>query len=345
MESEDKIARRLLLFILISLALHVILGVFFYEFHSPREARRPELEAPQEVVFIKPEDILPQPAVVSAAQLELADIAKPKVEKAPPKARFKSQYNSSVPKETVAVRPPKKARMDAETSEEEGTRGDRADLPGPRSEKKPTQVATKPAEAKPEAPPEEKPEAKPEEKEISLSDLSLKPTDFKDLLKEKKSSARPEKTEKSLEGKDLASIPNLGKRGLPGTGDHFVHDFMPHVKIGDKTYLNALAFPDVQYFARLKRVFRMRFDPSPPLRHHFAGNRVVVGKVTVTMAMSVNPGGQLKDLFVVKSSGIPSYDQEALRTIRESSPFSAPPQKVCDKDGMLRMTWNFITYL
>jgi TonB family protein len=71
----------------------------------------------------------------------------------------------------------------------------------------------------------------------------------------------------------------------------------------------------------------------------------VLGKVNVTMAVTVNPNGQLSELFVVQSSGIPAYDQEALQTIRESSPFSAPPKNVVDKDGMLRMTWSFITYL
>ncbi len=89
----------------------------------------------------------------------------------------------------------------------------------------------------------------------------------------------------------------------------------------------------------------MRFNPVPPLRSHLAGNRIIVGKVTVTMAVTVTGGGQLQELFVVKSTGIPGYDEEALRTVRQSAPFSAPPGKILDKDGTLRMTWNFITYL
>jgi TonB family protein len=72
---------------------------------------------------------------------------------------------------------------------------------------------------------------------------------------------------------------------------------------------------------------------------------LVVGKVNVMMAMTLSSSGQLRELFVVKSSGIPGYDAEALRTIRQSSPFSAPPAKILDKEGTLRMTWNFITYL
>jgi len=63
------------------------------------------------------------------------------------------------------------------------------------------------------------------------------------------------------------------------------------------------------------------------------------------MAVTVTAGGQLQELFVVRSSGIPGYDEEAMRTIRQSAPFSAPPEKILGKDHSLRMTWNFITYL
>jgi TonB family protein len=314
---EKKILRRFALFILISILLHIGLGVFFYEFHNPREAQAPVVEAPPQVVFVRPEDILPPPPVVSAQQLELADIAKPKVQKVPKKARFKSQYDSSVKEETVAARVPKKARMEMETSEDDGQKG-----------------KTAPAEP-------------PPEKSVSLKDLELHPSDFKDLLKEVKKEDKKEKLSeaKSPAGKEFAAIPSLPRPGLPGEGDYFVHDFLPGVKIGDKTYLDALAYPDVQYFTRLKRVFRMRFNPAPPLRTHLAGNRLVVGKVNVMMAMTLSSSGQLRELFVVKSSGIPGYDAEALRTIRQSSPFSAPPAKILDKEGTLRMTWNFITYL
>jgi TonB family protein len=103
--------------------------------------------------------------------------------------------------------------------------------------------------------------------------------------------------------------------------------------------------PNVQYFTQLKRIFRMSFSPERPLIAHFRYNRVVVGTVNVTMAMEVGSSGNLNKLFVVKSSGIPGYDEEALRTVRASSPFAAPPQAIMGKDGVLRMTWHFTTYL
>ena len=354
---DEKNMRRVAFFVLLSLFLHGLLGSFFYHLQETLRAKAPPPPPEQEVVWVNPQDVMPQIPVVSGANLQLADIAKPKVEQVPEKTRFASKYNSKVKQETVATKIPKHAKLESETSED-GQKGDEAKEPGP-PQPAPKKVAmqqpepTLPKEEKfepkplPEEPP---PQEAPEKKEVSLGDLSLKPADFKDLLHQNSKSEKDSKDKKVAmkepSGKGVPyESPLKGRPGSRGDFDSFAHDFFPDVKIGGKTYLNTAAFPDVQYFTQLKRIFRMRFNPSPPLRRHFAGNRVVVGQVSVSMAVSVSPDGRLKELFVVKSSGIPGYDEEALRTIRESAPFSAPPQKVMDKDGVLRMHWNFITYI
>jgi TonB family protein len=122
-------------------------------------------------------------------------------------------------------------------------------------------------------------------------------------------------------------------------------DFFPDVKVGQHTYLNVLRYPEISYFVRLKRVFRMTFDPGPPLRSYFSTNRVARGSVEVVLAVGVNETGKLSELFVLRGSGISSYDREAMRTIRASSPFSAPPEKFLAADGQLRMMWTFTVYL
>lgn len=349
MTEDQKNLRRIAIFAILSLALHFLLGGFFYRLEQYRRAKAPPPTPEQEVVWVDPGSVPPPPVpVVSAQNLQLADIAKPKVEKVPEKTRFASKYNSSVPQETVAAKVPKNARLDAET-DDDGKRGDDADVPAPKPEKK---VAMKQPEPEPEPPAKEleKPEKAetPPEKSVSLDDLSVKPNDFKDFIPKEKESKKVAMKEPSSDSKDSKKerfeLPRMGKPGAPGEPDSFASDFFPDVKIGGKTYLNTAAFPDVQYFTQLKRIFRMRFNPVTPLRAHFAGNRVVVGKVNVSMAVTVSADGRLKDLFIIKSSGIPGYDEEALRTIRQSAPFAKPPAKVMEGNE-LRMNWNFITYL
>src|SRR3989338_2737695 len=104
-------------------------------------------------------------------------------------------------------------------------------------------------------------------------------------------------------------------------------EFYPDFRVGAKTYLNVLRYPDVDYFVRLKRVFKTTWNPEPALRQDFLNNQVARGSVEVVLGVSVDQKGELAELFVLRSSGMPAYDQEALRTIRASSPFSLPPQK------------------
>ncbi len=122
-------------------------------------------------------------------------------------------------------------------------------------------------------------------------------------------------------------------------------DFYPDFRRGARTYLNVLRYPSVEYFVRMKRAFKITFSPESSLRAHFAHNRVTRGSVDVVLGVSVDPKGELAELFIFRSSGISSYDREAMRTVRASSPFSAPPQDFIDDDGLLRMSWTFTVYL
>ncbi|MFH0798674.1 MAG: TonB family protein [Pseudomonadota bacterium] len=122
-------------------------------------------------------------------------------------------------------------------------------------------------------------------------------------------------------------------------------DFFPDFRRGANTYLNVLRYPGVEYFVRLKHAFRVTFNPEPPLRDYFSRNRVTRGSIDVVLGVSVARDGRLSELFVFRSSGIPSYDEEALRTVRASAPFATPPDKFLSDDGCLRMSWTFSVYL
>ncbi len=133
------------------------------------------------------------------------------------------------------------------------------------------------------------------------------------------------------------------KRG--GDEGRRAQDFYPDFRRGANTYLNVLKYPQVEYFVRMKRAFKVTFNPGPTLRSHFLGNHVARGSVDVVLGVTVNGSGELAELFIFRSSDVPAYDREAMRTVRASSPFSAPPDKFLEGDGMLRMSWTFSVYL
>lgn len=129
-----------------------------------------------------------------------------------------------------------------------------------------------------------------------------------------------------------------GEAGMP-------EDFYPDFRRDAHTYLNVLRYPGVEYFVRMKRAFKITFDPVPSLRSYFSANRVALGSVDVVLGVSVDEDGELAELFIFRSSGIPAYDDEALRTVRASAPFATPPDKFLGDDGLLRMSWTFSVYL
>ncbi len=122
-------------------------------------------------------------------------------------------------------------------------------------------------------------------------------------------------------------------------------DFYPDYKVGPHTYLNVLRFPNVQYFVRLKRIFKMTFNPIPILRNFAIARQVSRGHVEVVLGVVIDGGGRLARLFVIRGSGFREYDGEALRTVRDSSPFAKPPSNILGPDGQLRMSWTFTVYL
>ena len=129
------------------------------------------------------------------------------------------------------------------------------------------------------------------------------------------------------------------------SGAAMPEDFYPDFKHGEHTYINVLRYPDIEYFVRLKRIFKMTWDPVPAIRRDMAETSVSRGGVSVVLAVSVDKSGDLSELFVLRSSGLTNYDDEAVRTVRASSPFSAPPEKFLKDDDVVRMSWTFVIYL
>jgi len=165
--------------------------------------------------------------------------------------------------------------------------------------------------------------------------------------RKKKATAKKKKSSKDVFAFNKRIFDEGEKDGLDSgsEGGSPGGDFFPDFHRGSRTYLNVLRYPGVDYFVRLKRAFRITFNPEPSLRGYFSFNRVSRGSVDVVLGVSVNKSGKLAELFIFRTSGISTYDEEALRTIRASSPFSKPPEKFLEEDGLLRMSWTFTVYL
>ena len=168
----------------------------------------------------------------------------------------------------------------------------------------------------------------------------------------KKTAKKNKETKKSISQKKTPSPPKKEPQKIPGmpeahrgfgpTNQQNNSNYLPGYKIGNRTYLNTQANPNIRYFVELKRKFGLTFNPMPSLRAN--ANRLPSGNIKVILGVSVSSSGQLAGLILIKSSGITAYDNEGRRTVRSSAPFSAPPPNLLAKDGLLHMAWTFIVY-
>lgn len=162
--------------------------------------------------------------------------------------------------------------------------------------------------------------------------------------KKETTKSKPQKTEIVEKGTSLRK-PEKEKKEKNVFSAALPEDFYPDFRQGQHTYLNVLRFPDIQYFVRLKRVFKLTFDPASALQEASMTNKISRGQIETVLGVSVDTKGNLAEIFIFRSSGLSRYDEEALRTIKSSAPFSAPPEKLLDGDQLLRMSWTFVVYL
>lgn len=138
-----------------------------------------------------------------------------------------------------------------------------------------------------------------------------------------------ERTGRTLEGRTLEGPEERGE----SLASIMPEDFFPDIKIGDKTYLNMQRYPKIQYFVELKQRISLTWDPVAAVRRSNTLFGISRMSIAAILFVEIDREGELRSLYVYKSSGFPWYDEEALRAIRDSAPFSAPPLPVLEMDG------------
>lgn len=145
------------------------------------------------------------------------------------------------------------------------------------------------------------------------------------------------------------SAPQNNSQRIPGMPGSAVStpsssdDYLPYYQYGDRTYINALANPNISYYIELYRKFKLAWNPFPSVKRNL--DKISGPHLTVRLGVSIDQQGNLVEVRILKSSGIVEYDSEGRRTVKTSAPFSAPPSHLEFQNGLHHMAWNFIVTL
>lgn len=299
--------RTFIIAFVLSILLHVLVALFVFFFRLPM-----------------PQDVTPAAIeVFDAKGMQLADQMVPGNRQKPKKAEHIGVEDNAVTEQTVArperPRPQHQARS----------------RPQPQIEEQREQLPKAPKQRRERGTASKLPFTKDSLYAIDPNLFSMKqPT--KQKLNRDLEPAQPKR--RSTPRTAVSSAMNVESQA------YLSEDYYPNYNFGAHTYVNVLRYPDVEYFVRLKRMFKQTWNPIPAVQQYLASGGARTNSIAVVLAVSVDPNGNLSELFVIKGSGSGHYDEEALRTVRSNAPFSAPPANIL-KNNLLRMSWTFVVYM
>jgi TonB family protein len=276
---------------------------------------------------------------------QVVDLAKPQEEKRPDDARFASEYDVTVQKETK-----KYGRFDQQSRQ--GEQAGNSDVTRPQvpatPPAKPGALAMRtPGKARnpSQAPPREAVPATPG------TSGSSAPEDPEGVLP---SGARgePKPPTPAVAASPGGSGP-MTPPGAPmltpsqqqiaraiggGTQDH-----LKDIDDGDETSLNAKKWKFASFFNRVKAQVRERWRPADVYRRRDPTGSIYGSKDRYTLLrVQLKPDGSLANVALETPSGVEFLDDEAIEAFKEAQPFPNPPSQLVDAgSGMIDFKFGF----
>jgi TonB family protein len=328
------------------------------------EGMKPEAKAPPPPPPPPPPQVAaapPPPPPPPQQQLpqQVVETVKPSEEKEPDNARFLSEYNTRVEKQTVS-RGARNEPMVAKAKPEELTAKDR-----PRDE----------PSAKP--PPQDRMPGRDEKAPDVPGHLSMRSPGAR-VASEDEQAAKvrgmmngaagsvvadgyvARKGDASIEqqrkersevargdngaGGGAPQVPNLKasdqvlERALGGGSV----DRLDDVQSGDETALSSKRWVYANFFNRVKRQVAQNWEPIGVWRRLDPTGAVYGRKTRVTdVRVSLSPRGEVAKIVVTSPSGVVELDEEAVRAFRAAGPFPNPPDGLVQKDNLITFNFGF----
>ncbi len=119
-------------------------------------------------------------------------------------------------------------------------------------------------------------------------------------------------------------------------------DHLEGVEEGEGTYLNTREWRYAGYFNRIKQAVAAQWNPGAAMVARDPGGSKLGYKDWQTLlSVKLDQAGALKDVSVVKSSGLDFLDRTAIDAFQKAQPFANPPQGLADARGEIAFSFGF----
>ena len=123
-------------------------------------------------------------------------------------------------------------------------------------------------------------------------------------------------------------------------------DYLKDKEKGIQTLLNTREFAYYSYYQRIRKKIQLFWEPAikQKVHHIFAtGRKIASTQDRITKVIIVlNDRGELVNVQVLGQSGIRDLDEAAVEAFRAAEPFPNPPKGMTEKDGKIRIRWDFV---
>lgn len=261
---------------------------------------------------------------------QVVTIPPPEKEKIPKEARFASEFDSDVARETKARYTHVAPALSSQSTKEIQKQG-------------PKGLGSKPA------PSDVRKTIKDVERSITRkSALSMRTgTDSKEPGEDVEPSKEPGKIksgDKAPRRKlTMADLRPSDQQLSKALGAPFP-DALPDVPEGDRTLLKTKRWKFASFFNRVKQAVAQRWQPGIVYRQHDPTGKVHGYKSRLTVVkVWLYPDGRLKKIVLDHPCGLGFLDDEAVRAFRVAAPFPNPPKGLVDpKTNLISFRFGFI---
>lgn len=120
-----------------------------------------------------------------------------------------------------------------------------------------------------------------------------------------------------------------------------IENFVPNVKPGNQTALNAAASPFAHYLATIHRNIHREFALGFLRNLPVGGGAFDDVSLMTKLEIIINRDGSIHKVGVVETSGFMPFDFGAFDAVMRAAPFAPPPRNILSGDGRVYVHWGF----